>query len=407
MPTNEANVISAVARNKDIHLILSEDRELFGAYGDIFDFIKAEYLKNKYIPEPALIEQRFSEVDIPDTTAPTAYYLEELRNSFIENRMETILTKAATALGNELRGPQVLEKLQESLAKLGKYTNSARDLNLMDGEDALAHFEKLRSQSDDNGGTPGIATGWKSIDSAYPTGMAGGHSIVVMGYTGRGKSMWADALAHQAWKQGKHVMIISLEMSPEEQRERVYAMMSDGQFKISDLSRGDVAEDDFREFSRRKLSKGAKFTIVSSQGVTDVTPNLIQAKIDSHRPDLVILDYLQLMKDNAKTQQMTPRMLNLSREIKMLAVANNIPVVSITAVTDEDGDKRDAPPVLSQISWSSGIEYDANLAIAVHRHDDTDVVEVVCRKNRHGSLFDFGFEVDFNAGLWEEKFDLF
>jgi replicative DNA helicase len=113
------------------------------------------------------------------------------------------------------------------------------------------------------------------------------------------------------------------------------------------------------------------------------------------------------MSDNAKTGPMTPRMLNLSREVKMLAVTNNIPIVSITAVTDEDGDKRDGPPVLSQVAWSKGIEYDANLVIAIHRHDDTNIVEVVCRKSRHGDPFDFGFEVDFDRGIWIERHDAF
>lgn len=409
MATNEAKVISAVARNKDIHVILAEDKELFGAYGDVFEFIKSHYMQHKAVPDQKVIEERFEGVELPETTSPTSFYVEELRNSFIDGRLEQIMLKASESMTNkDLSSPQVLTKLQEALAKLGKYTNMARDLDLTDAEDAMGHFEKLRKQSDENGGTPGISTGWKGIDSAYPTGMAPGHSIVVMGYTGRGKSMWADLLAVQAWNQGYHPMIISLEMSPEEQRERIYAMISKGQFKISDLSRGDIAEDDFREFGRKRLKKrGNKFTIVSSQGVQDVTPNVVQAKIDTHRPDIVILDYLQLMMDNGKTQAMTPRMLNLSREVKMLAVSNNIPVVSITAVTDEDGDKRDAAPVLSQVAWSKGIEYDANMAIAIHRHDDTDLVEVAGRKNRHGPLFNFGYEVDFNSGLWEENYEAF
>ena len=132
---------------------------------------------------------------------------------------------------------------------------------------------------------------------------------------------------------------------------------------------------------------------------------MLQAKIDIHRPDVVILDYMQLFMDNAKTQAMTPRMLNLSREIKLLAMSNELPIVSITAVTDEDGDKRDAPPTLKQVAWSRGIEYDANLAIAVHRPDDSDMVEIIGRKNRHGSLFDFYFDVQWDEGIWEEKFD--
>jgi replicative DNA helicase len=217
--------------------------------------------------------------------------------------------------------------------------------------------------------------------------------------------MWTALLAVNALLQGKKVLVISLEMSPEEYGDRVYAMLSKGRFKISDLQRGDINEDDFRTWSKREFKN--KFIVPSFEGVYDVTPNLIRAKIDMHKPDLVILDYLQLMNDNAKTGSMTPRMMNLSREIKLMAGAAAVPIVSITAVTDEDGDKRDGPPVMSQVAWSKAIEYDANLIIAVHRHDNSEVVEVVARKSRHSDLFDFGFEVDFDRGIWTEKFDLF
>lgn len=405
MATKEVEVLSAVCKNGDVHAILGEDATLFGAYGDVYDFVKDYYLKYKSVPDPSLLEQRFRDFEVVDTTAPTKFYVEGLRSNFVESRMKELMMKAAGALENGA-APEILGKLQTALAKLGKYTSSARDLDITNAEAAEEHFRKLREIADANGGVPGIPTMFKSIDSAYTTGMAPGHSIVVMGYTGRAKSWWAALLAVNAWMQGYKPMIVSLEMSPEEQMERIYALMGSGLFKASDLARGDINMDDFESFVKSTLNKKNGFIVVSSEGVSEVTPNTIQAKIDTHRPDMVVLDYLQLMKDNAKTQAMTPRMLNLSREVKMLAVSNAIPIVSITAVTDEDGDKRDSPPVLSQISWSSGIEYDANLAIAVHRHDDSNLVEVVCRKNRHGELFSFYFEVDIDLGKWIEKFQL-
>jgi replicative DNA helicase len=216
--------------------------------------------------------------------------------------------------------------------------------------------------------------------------------------------MWSGLLAVNAWLQGKKVMVISLEMSPEEYRERIYAMMSEGMFHMNDLARGDINPDDFRTWATKKFKDANDFIVVSNAGNAEVTPNTIQAKIDTHRPDIVILDYLQLMMDNAKTGGMTPRMMNLSREVKLLAVSNAIPIISISAVTDEDNDKRDAPPRLSQVSWSSGIEYDANLAIAVHLYDNTNTVEIAGRKNRHGPLFNCFFQVDFGAGRWVETF---
>lgn len=406
MATLEAEVISAICKNRDIHLVLGDDPELFGGYGDVFAFMKEYYLKHKQVPSAELISDRFSNIDLVQVDGPSAYYVDELRSSYVSAQIRSLLIKADDALGKHAAA-KVLEKLTTDLASLGRYTSSVRDLNLTDAENAAEHFKSLREIGEANGGISGISTGFKAIDANYPTGFAGGHSIVLMGYTGRAKSMWSALVARQAWKQGKKVMIVSLEMTPEEYREREYAMMSEGLFHISDLARGQVSEDDFRTWSKKNLEGSADFIVVSNQGQAEVTPNVIQSKIDTHKPDLVILDYLQLMSDNAKTVAMTPRMMSLSREIKLLAVNNNIPIISITAVTDEDGDKRDAPPVLSQVAWSKAIEYDANLVIAVHRHDNDDIVEVVARKNRHGDLFDFGFQVDFNAGVWTERYDIF
>lgn len=405
MATTESKVISAICKNKDMHTVMSLDAEIFGAHQDVFEYIRDFYMTHKDVPDFGLLQEKFARIERAEINAPTPYYVNELRNEFVASKLDTLLTMADNGLNVTHESPSVvLDKLQQKLSILGKYTTTSRDVDLMDADAAIEHYRKLREKSLVDGG-PGIPTGFKSIDSIYTTGFAPGQSIVVMGYTGKGKSMWTALLAVNALLMGKKVMVISLEMTPEEYGDRVYAMLSKGLFKISDLQRGDIGEDDFRTWAKKNFKN--KFIVPSFEGVYDVTPNIVRGKIDQHKPDLVILDYLQLMNDNAKTGSMTPRMMNLSREIKLMAGAAQIPIVSITAVTDEDGDKRDGPPVMSQVAWSKAIEYDANLIIAVHRHDDSDIVEVVARKSRHSELFDFGFEVDFNAGIWVEKFDLF
>lgn len=408
MAITEAEVLGAVCKNKDIHAIISEEASLFGAYENVFDFIKEYYGQYRTVPDAALVESRMNLEDpLPETTAPTAYYVSELRENYLDSELRGINLKLAAALEKGNSKKALLEKVQEEIAKLGRYTMVGKDLNVTDLDAAEEHYEAIRKIAEDNGGTPGISTGFKSIDSAYTTGMSPGHFIVVMGYTGRAKTWFSELIAVKAWRQGYKPMIISLEMTPEEQMERIHGLMGEGTWKMSDLARGDVNLDDFRTWGKKQFRDSVDFVVPSLEGISELTPNHIQAKIDTHKPDIVIIDYLQLMKDNAKTQAMTPRMLNLSRELKMLATANGIPIVALTAVTDEDKDKRDGPPVLSQISWSSGIEYDANLAIAIHRVDDSNFVQCVCRKNRHGDLFSFTFDVDFNGGIWiEESFKL-
>jgi replicative DNA helicase len=255
------------------------------------------------------------------------------------------------------------------------------------------------------GGAPGILTGFDAIDKAYPTGMAPGHLIVAIGWPGRGKTWFTSYLACKAWEQGFKPMIVSLEMSPENMRDRIYTMMGSGLFRASDFAKGDVNVDTFRSWGQKRFENKNGFILVSNEGMGEVNANTVQAKIDQHKPDLVILDYHQLFSDNKRSNGATERNMNVSREFKMLAMTNNIPVIDITAATMDDITDQDAPPMLSQVAWSKAIEYDADMAIAIHKYTDTNMIEVVSRKNRHGQEFNVFLDWDINRGIIKEIYE--
>jgi replicative DNA helicase len=83
----------------------------------------------------------------------------------------------------------------------------------------------------------------------------------------------------------------------------------------------------------------------------------------------------------------------------LLAVPNGIPIIDITAATADDISDQKEPPMMSQVAWSKAIEYDADMAIAIHKHANTDLIEVVSRKNRHGHDFRFFLDWDINRGV--------
>jgi len=399
----ELLLINSICEDKDIHLVMGEDSKIFGPYQDVVEGMKSYYLKYRTVPTFEVLKDRYK---IDEIVAPAAseYYLNEVKGGYIRSHMEQAIVQATKVWDKDAPG-KILEGLLTDLSSLTRLTANSNDLDITDWQDAEAHFERLRDMSSENG-TPGIPTMFKAIDAVYTTGWAPGHLITVFGYTGRMKSFFALLAAINAWLQGRKVMIVSLEMSPAEVRERAYAMIASGLFDMNKLARGDVDPDDFREWAKKNLVNKAGFIVVSPEGVGQFTPNIVRAKADVFKPDFIVMDYAQLFMDNAKTAAMTPRMLNLSRETKLLAGDLGIPIMFLSAVTDDENDKRDSPPLLSQIAWSSGIEYDSNLAIAVHKWDDSNIVEVVSRKNRNGPNFAFYFETDAARGVFKEKFDL-
>lgn len=401
----EAAVISAVCKNKDISSLMSENvDDLFVAYKDVWDGLKSYYMKFRSVPEVEVLQDRFRDFDPIDTTAETGYYLDQLKNEYLSGRVRNVLLKAGTSL-KENAAARVISELQKEIASLGRYTNNVRDLDLTDFEDAERHILALRERSAAMGGSPGIASGFKAMDIAYPTGMAPGHLIVAIGWPGRGKTWFTSYLACRAWEQGFKPMIVSLEMSPENMRDRIYTMLGSGLFRASDFSRGDINLDDFGNWGKKKFEDKRGFILVSNEGMADVTPATVQAKIDQHKPDLVICDYHQLFTDTKRSNSEVERNRNISREFKMLAVSNNIPIIDITAATMDDISDQDAPPLLSQVAWSKAIEYDADMAMAIHKHPDTNIVEVVSRKNRHGRNFAFYLNWDIDRGIVEEVYN--
>jgi len=402
----EATLISAVCKNKDISTLLADNvDELFTSHRDIWEGLKSYYYKFKAVPEVGVLQDKFKDFE-PDSNikAETGYYLDTLKNEYLSARLKSIMLKGGSLLKEEAAS-RVLSQMQIQLAGLSKFTNNVRDLDVIDLESAERHFQSVKERSAVMGGSPGILTGFKAIDAAYPTGMAPGHLIVAIGWPGKGKTWFTSYLACKAWEQGFKPMIVSLEMSPENMRDRIYTMLGSGLFRASDLSRGDINIDTFKDWGKQKFEGKNSFVLVSNEGTSEVTPATIQGKIDQHKPDLVILDYHQLFNDNKRSNSEVERNRNISREFKLLAVSNNIPVIDITAATADDISDQDNPPMMSQVAWSKAIEYDADMAMAVHRYPGTNMIEIVSRKNRHGHEFDFYLDWDINKGIIKELYD--
>jgi len=395
----EAELISAVCKNKDISTLLANNAdELFTSHKDIWEGLKNYYYKFRAVPEVGILQDKFKDFEPVQTKAETGYYLDKLKSEFVSSRLKTIMLQAGSSLKEDAPS-RVLAVMQGQLATLSRYTNNVRDIDVIDIESAERHYQSVKDRSTVMGGSPGILTGFEAIDKAYPTGMAPGHLIVAIGWPGRGKTWFTSYLACKAWEQGFKPMIVSLEMAPENMRDRIYTMLGSGLFRASDLSKRDINLDDFRSWATKTTEGKNSFVLVSNEGAAEVTPSTIQGKIDQHKPDLVILDYHQLFNDNKRSNSEVERNRNISRDFKLLAVSNNIPVIDITAATADDISDQDEPPMMSQVAWSKAIEYDADMAVAIHKHANTDMIEVVSRKNRHGQDFRFFLDWDINRGI--------
>lgn len=401
MNNTEAKLISAVLQDKQAHVLLQANVEgILSTHADIWQFIKKYFEQNKTVPPVSLVEEKFRDFQPVADVGATKHHLEELQGEYLTSSLKDIVRSAATDIQGGL-GVEVLESLISKTSELRKNTAAIRDIDVTDIDSAIAYFENLKKQQES--GALGIKTGLPGFDNYLPSGIMPGQLGVFLAYPGIGKSWLSLYFAVQAWKQGRSPMIISLEMSETEVRNRVFAIMGEGLWSHRKLSSGQIELDMLKSWHEKNVKGKPEFHIISNDTGGDITPSVLRGKIDQYKPDFVIVDYLQLMSPNQKSDNETIRMKNLSRELKLMAIAEEVPIIAISSATPDDVTKLETVPTLGQTAWSRQIAYDADWVLALGRGTNSDIIECVFRKNRNGFMGEFLVQADFDKGYYRYK----
>ena len=401
MNNTEAKVITAVLEDKQVHVLLQANIDnLLRTHNDVWDFIRNYFEHNSAVPPTSLVVEKFRDFEPISGVGATKHHLEELQSEYLTDSLKDILRSAAGDV-QQGEGNKALDNLITQTSELKKNTSAIRDIDVTDLESAVAYFENLKVQQ--AAGHVGIKTNLPGFDNYLPSGIMPGQLGVFLAYPGIGKSWMALYFAVQAWKQGKTPLVISLEMSETEVRNRVFTIMGEGLWSHRKLSNGDVEMDMLKSWHAKHLQGKPEFHIISNDQGGEINPSVLRGKIDQYKPDFVIVDYLQLMAPNQKSDNETVRMKNLSRELKLMAIGEEVPIIAISSATPDDVNDLSTVPTLGQTAWSRQIAYDADWVIALGRGTNSDVIECAFRKNRNGFMGDFLVQVDFDKGYYRYK----
>lgn len=237
----------------------------------------------------------------------------------------------------------------------------------------------------------GIPTGFHDLDEKT-SGLQRSDLIIVAARPGMGKTAFALNIAQQsAVKHGTSAIIFSLEMSKEQLGQRLLAMQA--RVEMQKLKQGDLDRKDWD-----RVSLGVD-ELNNSKIIIDDTPgiSLMEMRNKCRRLkaeqglDLIVVDYLQLMTFEGKTDNRQQEISALSRNMKLLAREMNCPVILLSQLSRAPELRQDKRPMLSDLRESGSIEQDADIVIFLYRDDyyneNTEkpgVCEVNIAKHRSG-----------------------
>ncbi|MBR4173041.1 MAG: DnaB-like helicase C-terminal domain-containing protein, partial [Clostridia bacterium] len=133
---------------------------------------------------------------------------------------------------------------------------------------------------------------------------------------------------------------------------------------------------------------------------SNITVSEIHAKCQRikqvHGLSMVIIDYLQLMQDDAHTESRQVEISAISRALKIMSKELDVPVIALSQLSRANEARKDKRPMLSDIRESGAIEQDADMVIFIYRDDyynpdtqDKNIAEINIAKHRTGEVGTF------------------
>lgn len=241
----------------------------------------------------------------------------------------------------------------------------------------------------------GLSTSFKELDE-LTNGYYPGQVTVVGARPGMGKTSFAIATAlNAALHQNKVVAIFSLEMTQKELMKRILSLVlhiESPKFRNGKFTPADAQKllNEVRCLENDRLLFDEK----ASTSVLEISSKCKQLKRKKGKLDIVIIDYLQLIKSTAtKNMNREQEVALISRELKILAKELDCPIMLLAQLNRGLEGRPDKRPHVADIRESGAIENDADLILFLYRDEvynkesiDAGIAEIIIGKNRHGPM---------------------
>jgi replicative DNA helicase len=338
-------------------------------------------------------------VDVLAGTVPNVanlrHYAQIVRDAALMRRLLGATYEIQTSVLDQ-REParEIVERAEKVVLEVahGDSTQDFREIGKVLGEE----LDKLHRLSLEETTLTGTGSGFRDLD-AITGGFQPGNLIVLAARPSMGKSCLVTNIAESAAiEYGKPVALFSLEMSEAELAQRFIA--SQARIKGDELRKGRVGEDRWP-----KIIKASQRLAGSPLWVDDSSDiGLLEIRAKTRRLHsqhegglgLVIVDYLQLLRADSRSENRAEVIGQMSRGLKLLARELEVPVIALSQLNRGVEQRQDKRPLLSDLRESGAVEQDADVVVFIYRDDyynpdDSErpgEADLIIAKHRNGGL---------------------
>jgi replicative DNA helicase len=373
-----------------------------GYLSTIADIVQPEYFKSKDIASVFTIIKDFNDKrnELPTTTEIKQYLVtDEQKDSF--KRLVTSFSE----IDKNINKDELIENTEQFLKEKAVYhtmLKAAEDISAGDVDTSviLDKFEKscnislvtdlglgVKSNIDDiiadlTTVEDKIPSTWEWLDDSLDGGFlqAGKSLYVFAGETNIGKSIFLGNIASNIAKQGKNVLLITLEMSELLYARRICTNISKIPMKEMAVNGSSL---------RAAITESPGNIYIKEFPPSTITPNTIKAFAKKFtdqgiKLDAIVIDYLNLIHSPIGNNSYE-RIKNVTEQVRAISYVFNCPIISATQLNRAGFDQDN--PDLATISESIGLAATADVIMSIFQNDedrDLGIIRLGMMKNRYG-----------------------
>jgi replicative DNA helicase len=257
-------------------------------------------------------------------------------------------------------------------------------------------FTTIERLQQHKGAVTGIPSGFADLDQ-LTAGFQRGDLVIVAARPSMGKTSFALNVAqHVGTATDMTVGFFSLEMS----KEQLFMRLLTAEARIDGhrFRTGHLSEKDYGRLSHALGTLAEARVFIDDSASIGVLEMRAKARrlMSTHRLDLLIIDYLQLMQGRGRFENRQQEVSAISRSLKGLAKELNIPVIALSQLSRAPESRGDHKPQLSDLRESGALEQDADVVLFIYRPEvydrdrtrpeDEGVAEIIIGKQRNGPI---------------------
>lgn len=363
-----------------------------------YEFVREHTAKHGTLPQVETIELH-SGVTLPAVKEPASYYLEHMRQRYVDRGLREAIEGANEYLkpGKDKDPQGALAALIASMYELEKHELGAQ---LHDFRDALTPVMASHAQTYSGEGG-GIEMGWPTLDTMMG-GAQPGDLISFVGRPSKGKTWKLLYSAHHAWKkQHKTVLFVTLEMKAlliEKRLAALHTHVPGMLLKLGQLSPKYLAK--LKGGLEEAHEEPAPFYILD--GGFGLTVDRLRMVVSHLKPDVVFVDGAYMLDHADARLSFFQRITESCKQLKALAMEGAIPVFATWQFRRDNTKKKDGSVIevksLDDVYGSDAIAQYSSLVVGLFQPQTVETIlqkTLTILKGREGESGEFQVNWDF------------